>query len=322
MKLKYCTLYIFGFWMYCGAMFAQEKIEPIPFGDFDQWVVRKIKESAIIGKEVKTLYAVGPTETITENKPYEPKGGSPWGCSNVMAKVSGITKASSSVYPEDRENGQCARLETLIESCSAMGFVNIKVLVGGCLYLGKFLEPAKNSSETWGQIVCGIPFHKKPSSLHFDYKVLLSGEPNRIKLSGFSKRSEVAGKDMPVVNLYLQKRWEDKHGNIYAKRIGTLVVQMDKNTDWVNNASFPILYGDITKRSDYQPFMGLLKGEAQRFSKNSKGKNVPIQEIGWGSESDEVTHIILEFCSSYGGSYIGSPGTKFWVDNVQLGYDQ
>ena len=320
MKIRNRFSSLFVFCVLCIAMNAQEKIEPIPFGDFDQWVVRKIKESAIIGKEVKTLYAIGPAETIAENKPYEPKGGSPWGCSNVMAKVSGITKASASVYPENRANGQCARLETLIEECSAMGFVNIKVLVGGCLYLGKFLEPAKNSSETWGQIVCGIPFKRKPSSLHFDYKVQLSDDPNRIKLSGFSKRAEVAGKDMPVVNLYLQRRWEDKLGNIYAKRVGTLVVRMNQNTDWVNNASFPILYGDITKRDDFQPYMGLLKGEDLRFSKNSKGKNVPIVEIGWGDENEEVTHIILEFCSSYGGSYIGSPGTKFWVDNVQLAY--
>ena len=52
--------------------------------------------------------------------------------------------------------------------------------------------------------------------------------PNRIKLSGFSKRSEVNGIDMPLVNLFLQKRWEDKDGNIYAKRIGTLVIRMDK----------------------------------------------------------------------------------------------
>ena len=52
----------------------------------------------------------------------------------------------------------------------------------------------------------------------------LSGDPNRIKLSGFSKRSEVNGIDMPLVNLFLQKRWEDKDGNIYAKRIGTLVI--------------------------------------------------------------------------------------------------
>lgn len=148
----------------------------------------------------------------------------------------------------------------------------------------------------------------------------LSGDPNRIKLSGFSKRSEVNGIDMPLVNLFLQKRWEDKDGNIYAKRIGTLVIRMDKNTDWVNDASFTILYGDITKRSDYKEYMGFQLGESARYSLNSKGKNVPIQEIGWGTEDDEVTHMILEFCSSHGGSYIGSPGNTFWVDNIRLGY--
>ena len=164
------------------------------------------------------------------------------------------------------------------------------------------------------------PFHQKPTSLLFDYKVKLSGDPNRIKLSGFSKRSEVNGIDMPLVNLFLQKRWEDKDGNIYAKRIGTLVIRMDKNTDWVNDANFTILYGDITKRSDYKEYMGFQLGESARYSLNSKGKNVPVQEIGWGTEDDEVTHMILEFCSSHGGSYIGSPGNTFWVDNIRLGY--
>lgn len=288
--------YLFVFLGMSMALYAQRKTEAIRYGDLDQWVVRKITESAIIGKETKTLYCVGPMDTIIGNKPFEPKA-SPWGSSNVMARVSGITKASVSVYPERRDEGYCARLETGIESISAMGIMNVKVLV-----------------------VCGIPFHQKPTSLLFDYKVKLSGDPNRIKLSGFSKRSEVDGIDMPLVNLFLQKRWEDKDGNIYAKRIGTLVIRMDKNTDWVNDANFTILYGDITKRSDYEEYMGFQLGESARYSLNSKGKNVPIQEIGWGTEDDEVTHMILEFCSSHGGSYIGSPGNTFWVDNIRLGY--
>ena len=75
------------------ALCAQRKTtEVIHYGDLDQWVVRKITESAIIGKGTKVLYCVGPTDTITENKPYEPKG-TPWGSSNVMAKVSGITQS-------------------------------------------------------------------------------------------------------------------------------------------------------------------------------------------------------------------------------------
>ena len=104
------------------ALYAQRKTEAIRYGDLDQWVVRKITESAIIGKETKTLYCVGPMDTIIGNKPFEPKA-SPCGSSNVMARVSGITKDSVSAYPERRDEGYCARLETGIESISAMGII-------------------------------------------------------------------------------------------------------------------------------------------------------------------------------------------------------
>ena len=92
--------YLFVFLGMSMALYAQRKTEVIRYGDLDQWVVRKITESAIIGKETKTLYCVGPTDTIIGNRPFESKV-SPWGSSNVMARVSGITKASVSVYPEN-----------------------------------------------------------------------------------------------------------------------------------------------------------------------------------------------------------------------------
>ena len=57
---------------------------------------------------------------------------------------------------------------------------------------------------------------------------------------------------------------------------------------------------------------------------NTGEAQVPMWDVdfqaGWGTEDDEVTHMILEFCSSHGGSYIGSPGNTFWVDNIRLGY--
>ncbi len=37
---------------------------------------------------------------ITENKAYKNMGGSPWATSNVMARVAGITKTNTSVFPE------------------------------------------------------------------------------------------------------------------------------------------------------------------------------------------------------------------------------
>ena len=108
--------------------FAQEKTVPIKYGDMDQWITRKIHESGIIGGETKLLYEVGPTKEMDGNEPYVNQGGSPWGTSNVMAKVMGIVKTNTSVYPERRGDGYCAKLETHIESVKVLGIVNITEL--------------------------------------------------------------------------------------------------------------------------------------------------------------------------------------------------
>ena len=42
--------YLFVFLGMSMALYAQRKTEAIRYGDLDQWVVRKIAESAIIGK--------------------------------------------------------------------------------------------------------------------------------------------------------------------------------------------------------------------------------------------------------------------------------
>ena len=76
----------------CLPMQGQEKVVPLKYGNMDHWVIRNIKESAIIGGNQKTIYAVGPNMTIHGNTPYTNKGGSPWGSSNVLAHVSGIYK--------------------------------------------------------------------------------------------------------------------------------------------------------------------------------------------------------------------------------------
>ena len=55
-----------------------ETVEPFPFGDMEQWTVRYIHESKLLGGKTKTLYCVAPTDTIRENGPYEyGKTGSP-----------------------------------------------------------------------------------------------------------------------------------------------------------------------------------------------------------------------------------------------------
>ena len=296
-------------------------MEYIRFGNFDQWLVRHVKESGIIGGDTKTLYHIAPNGTWNNNNPYLGTGGTPWACSNVMAKVSGITKTNVSVYRDTHPgHGYCAKLYTHLEECKVLGIVNIKVLAAGSIYLGQTQEPITNTKNPMSKLNAGVKFTKRPTALVFDYKVKLSGKPNRVKQTGFGKPSTVAGKDMPDVILYLQKRWEDAHGNIYAKRVGTMVRRFISNTDWVNNARFPIYYGDITKLKIYNSAWALTSGENTKYAKNSKGKMVPVKEVGWGKANDTPTHLVLQFDSSHGGAYIGSVGNTLWVDNVRLAY--
>ena len=51
-----------------------------------------------------------------------------------------------------------------------------------------------------------------------------------------------------------------------------------------------------------------------------KAKSVLIQENGWADSDETPTHLILQFTSSLGGAFVGSPGNKFWIDNVCLVY--
>lgn len=303
------------------TMGAAAQTELFKYGNFDTWVVRNVKESGVIGGNTKVLHEIGPNQTWEQNQPYKNAGGSPWATSNVMAKVCGITKTNTSVYREKRGDGYCARLETHIEKCVVLGVVNIKVLAAGSVWLGSVLEPITSTSNPMGKLSAGVPFTKRPKALEFDYKVKLSGQPDRIRETGFSRVKKVEGMDMPDVICVLQKRWEDAEGNIYAKRVGTLVHRFDKTTSgWVNGASFAIHYGDITHQPFYKDYMGLIAGDDTKYCVNSKGKNVPVQEVGWAGENETPTHICLQFDSSHGGAYVGSIGNTFWVDNVKMVY--
>ena len=104
--------------------FSQEREVPIKYGDMEQWVTRKIHESSIIGGNTRLLYEIAPTQEVDGNVAYENMGGSPWGTSNVMAKVMGIVKTNNTVYKEKRYHGYCARLETHIERMKVLGMVN------------------------------------------------------------------------------------------------------------------------------------------------------------------------------------------------------
>lgn len=309
-----------GFAALCStAAIAQHKVELLPFGDMDQWVNREIKESGIIGGQTKNVYAIGPTQTIAGAKAYKNLGGSPWGTSNVLAKVAGVVKTNTSVFPEERGDGYCARLDTRMESVKVFGLVDITVLAAGSIFLGSVHEPIKGTKNPNKMLDMGIPFTKRPIAIQFDYKVKMSDRENRIRATGFSKIADVSGKDFPAAILLLQKRWEDADGNIFAKRVGTMVVRYYATTDWHNDATYEILYGDITGNPAYKAHMMRLQVE-ERYAVNSKGESVPVHEVAWGEEGDEPTHMVLQFTSSHGGAYIGSPGNTFWIDNVRFVY--
>ena len=305
----------------CMALSTQAQTELVKFGDFENWITRHVKESALMGGQTKTLYEVGPTATIDGAKPYFNQGGSPWANSNVYAKVCGIVKTNCSVFPDTHGSGKCVKLTSRIEKCKAIGIVNITVLAAGSIYLGTMIEPITGTSNPMGKINVGIPFTKRPKALQIDYKVYLPDEPNRIKETGFGKRKTVAGRDMCEIVCLLQKRWEDEDHQIHAQRVGTMRLRLDKNTDgWVEKKQFPIHYGDITSQIWYEDYMGLVVGERAYYAINSKGENVKIIEEGWAKADENPTHLILKFDSSYGGAYVGTPGNTLWLDNVGFVY--
>ena len=302
-----------------GDGVTSENVVPFAYGDMDNWIVREIHESGIIGGNTKWLYELGPSDTIVGNTAFRNMGGSPWATSNVMAKVAGGGENKTSVFPEKRGDGMCARMETRYESVKVFGLVDIEVIAAGSVFLGTVHEPIKGTKNPQAMLQSGVPFSKKPKALRFDYKVKAAPEKNRVRSTGFSRKSTVAGQDSLAVILLLQKRWEDEEGNVYSKRVGTMVQRYTESTpDWVNDATYPILYGNITSKPEYKPYMRIQVEE--RYTLNSKGKSVPIQEVGWAEPGEAPTHMVLQFTSSHGGAYIGSPGNTFWIDNVELIY--
>lgn len=299
--------------------FAQEEL--VKFGDFEQWITRTIKESGIVGGATKTLVEVGPNGTMSNNEPYTNRGGSPWATSNVYAKMMGVSKANVSVFKDKHNNGTCVRMTTNIEKAKAIGIINVTVLAGGSLFTGKMYEPISSTSNPMSKMSMGMPFTKRPKAIKFDYKVELTKEANRIRETGFSKTKEIAGKDYPMLTCVLQKRWEDADGNIHALRVGTAITRFKDATNWKEGQSFEIHYGDISNEPFFKSWMGLINGEGTLYAENSKGKNVKIIEEGWANENETPTHAIIKFDSSYAAtSYIGTPGTSLYVDNVKWVY--
>lgn len=300
---------------------AAQRIENLRFGDFEHWTVRHIKESAVLGGEVKTLYIPGPDEVIEGNKVYD-YSKTPWATSNAYAKVSGVTKTSLSVEPDSGPSGRCAKLSTVFASCSVAGLVDIQVLATGSLYWGKMFEPISGVKNPYANMDWGIPFTSRPTALILDYKAQLPATGKLVRGTTFRK-TEFDGEDPCQVLLLLQRRWEDAEGNVHAERVGTAILRISRSTEgWVKDRRITVMYGDARKQSGYRSYMGLISGEKTLYTVNSKGKRVPILEEGWAAADAPCTHAVLHIASGCQGGFTGAPGNTLWVDNLRMEYER
>lgn len=306
--------------MLCGSDAAALTLEKIKYGDFSNWVTREITESKVIGGAKKTIYAIGPTQTIRGNVAYTPKGGSPWATSNVYAKVSGVVKASNSVEPAVVNGNKMAKLYTKMEHVKVLGLLNMDVIVTGTIYLGKIIEPISSTKSPYSKMEMGIPFAKRPKALVFDYKVDMPNVNTRTKAAGFGSKKTLQGRDQAEVYVLLQKRWEDEKGNIYAHRVGTGRERYNKSIPLTKGHELTIHYGDITKTPYYKSYMGLLDGDKAYYAYNSKGKLVPVHEVGWASADETPTHALVMASSTCGEAFVGTEGVTMYVDNFAWGF--
>lgn len=290
----------------------------VPYGKMDTWCVRPIKESGIIGGKTKTIYNIGPGDTLLDNKPYRYK--TPWASSNAYAKVAGVTKASCTVVPDQSWDGsRCAKLETKIEELKVLG-INIKVLVSGCIFYGNILEPIPTANNPYSKMNWGTPFTERPKALVLDYK---SEMPNKGTLTKYkiTSHSTSAGDDAHEVTFILQKRWEDNDGHIHALRVGTAMTHIEKPSNgWVKNFRVPLIYGDATKSPQYKDYMKLGPKGITYYATNSKGKVVEIEEEGWADASETPTHAMMIIGASIHEAWVGTLGNTLWVDNIALEY--
>ena len=285
--------------------------ELLPYADFENWLSRIIKESDILGGDSVTVYSVADNGVIRGNRPYV-NTKSPWASSNVYAEVKGVTKTNVNVRPGVHGNGKCAVLSTEIMSFKVFGAVKVNVLAAGAIYTGVIKEPVSSLSDSFGMINMGIPFTRKPSALVFDYASEMRNSGTVIKASGLS-RKESQGRDKAIVLVILQKRWE-KDGKIYAKRIATGEMLIDRSMPWQENSRIELVYGKPA--SPFEAKYANLHSEF--YALNSEGKSVPVNEVGWGD--DTPTHLIVYISSGSLEPYMGEPGNRLMIDNVGFEY--
>ncbi len=307
---------------FCADVYAQEEIVRMinDYGTFDRWSMRSVKESGLIGGDVKYLYEFYGDQdtTVTNKQPYEAPEGYIWRTNNVLAIVAGVVKTNNTVFPEARDGGYCARIETHIEEVKALGIVNMDVVCQGAFLVGALPEPIKDTKSPMAKVLYGVPFNGCPKALSLDYKADVGNEV--IRGTGFSKLKPMGCPDYPEITVVLQKRWEDEEGRVHALRVGTGIERiMEDIPQWVNGHEVTVHYGDITSEPFYEDYMGLKTDpETAYHTLNSKGRNVVVEEDGWAEPGTEPNFLMLHFISSCGKPFHGGVGNTLWVDNVRL----
>lgn len=298
--------------------FGQDNIrkEPIPFGDFERWTTRIVKESAIFGGDSIKMYEIDIDTVIRGNKAFKPVA-SPWSTSNAYAEIMGVVKTSYSVQPSKGHDGLCAELKTRIMSFSIMNAGEFNVLIPGTIYLGEMIEPIKGMKDPWSNTDAGIPFSKKPDCLIFDYKSEIPNKGIITECDG-GRISTQQGYDKARILVILQSRKEEK-GKITALRVATAEMLIDKTTDWEKDVMLPLTYGKL-QNTDNLCELGRLNSIFH--AKNSRGKIVPVTETGWAPEGTAPTHLIVYISSGSSEVFTGEVGCTLWIDNISLGYRQ
>ena len=297
-----------------------ERVEKIRYADFSSWYTREITESKVIGGKRETIYEVAPSGHAAGNKPYRNLGGSPWATSNVYAKVSGIVKGSNSVAPVKRGGNLVARLQSKMEEVKVLGIINLDAAVAGTIFLGRMKEPVTSTKGPFTNMEMGIPFTKRPKAIQYDFAVMMPNLNTRTRATGLSAKKTLPGRDNAEVYVLLQRRWEDSKGNIYAHRVGTGRERYARSVPWTVGHRLPIHYGDITKKPFFKPYMGLLDGKKAYYAYNSKGKLVPVHEVGWDPAGTAPTHVLLMASTSCGEPFVITEGITLDIDNIAFVY--
>lgn len=290
------------------------------YGNFDRWCIREVKESGLIGGATEQLYEFyGDQSTeFTGKTPFEAPSGYLWRTNNVLAIVAGVVKTNNTVYPEQRGDGYCARIETHLEEVKVMGITNMDVCCQGAMLVGVLPEPITTTKDPMSKVLYGVPFTSCPTAVRFDYKADVCNEVYRG--TGFSKLKPMGYPDYAEVTFILQKRWEDGDGNIHALRVATGIERiMEDVPEWKNGHQVKLHYGDITGEDFYKEYMGLKTDPKTAYhALNSAGKDRIIQEEGWAEPGTEPTHLLLHFITSCGEAFYGGLGNTLWLDNVQI----